>query len=712
MHCGFDPSGYFAVDPASLNMLPEGSPNEAFSISLEECIVHVTSDEHAIMRIGCGAKSFQVLDQRKALPFNEFVRVEGPCETSTNIWADLSFGLQHDGNDLESGALAMPFQATVFMTPGWTLVNLGVERLSSVMANLTPVWIILDYFSKYFSSEAFGNPYFEAVSSKETLKRKLESAAKCNRPSARNPTLNLEFRLWLLRPMLCIPSDTTKIDAPTLRVKSNSGFWYRFKSLDSYTSQEMGSTNLSIQFSSEFQTPDMCRDGLSWRDTGIHNRAKQLVDGLSFGLRVDLNGETKHADYALCLPMWQHLIDKPTDRCRVSSSELEVRPVELPRPTVCTPATTIKRDLGMSFCEITVVVEVLPQASTIIFAFLGFGTDADDELTNADLGGNEEDSTISPEPSFTINARVESLRFFIIDPTLGVHLPLAVFSLSILKLSISRLGIKNDTPRLSNGDSHPSDLHLIVETTFWADYFKLGATRSWEPLIEPFVCLILYEKSVCRGEGLTLNSDHPFHVNVTGALLLTLEDAIASLSRAVAETFVDAKFEKKETKLQPMKEKPLFVEQVLATGDRNLEIDHQVPEPLNPDERIAFSLMNLTGQRIRIHQLLERIETKEHNASLVTYLEHSEATRLELQATVSVIQNLHLVEVPFPGLPHSPRETGSEVSTSHSVDIQLPGFKWIEGISVDTSGRRFDHIVPRSPLCNRKFQMIGDWETQ
>ena len=707
MHCGFDPSGYFEVDPESLNMLPEDSHGEAFSLSLTEFMVHVTTDEHAVMRIGCAARSFQVLDQRKVSPFNEFVRVEGFEKASTNIWADLSFGLQLDGSDLESGALAMPFQATVFMTPGWTLVNLGVERLSSVMVDLTPVWMLLDYFSKYFSCGAFGNPYFEAVANKETLKLKLKASVEFDRPFSPAPSSNIDFRLWLLRPVLCIPSETSKIDAPALIVKSNTGFWYQFKSLPSYTSQEMGSTNLSIQFCNEFQAPGMCRDGLSWRNASVHNRAKQLIDGLSFGLRMDFNSETKHADYALCLPMWQHTVDKPADRCKVVSSALEVRPVELPRPTVCTPTTTITRDLGMPFCEVTVIVEVLPQASTMLLAFLGFGTNPEEKLTSDELGGEGMDSTTSPEPSFAISARLESLRFFIIDPTLGVNLPLAVFSLSILKMTSSRLGTTADTPQVPKGGCPPSDLHLIVEVTFWADYFKLGVTRSWEPLIEPFVGLILFEKSRSRGAGLTLSSENPFHVNITGALLLTLEDAIASLSRAVAETFVEAKSEKKGAEPEPSNDKHCFVQQMLTTCDGIMEIDHQIPEPLNSDERISFSLLNLTGQRIHIHQLLRRFESKEDRSSLVTYLQHSEATRLEFQATVSMIQNLRLVEVPFPGLSHSPRDAGIEVTASHSVDIQLPGFKWLEGISVDTSGRQFNHIVPRSPIVQSKVS--NDW---
>lgn len=37
--------------------------------------------------------------------------------------------------------------------------------------------------------------------------------------------------------------------------------------------------------------------------------------------------------------------------------------------------------------------------------------------------------------------------------------------------------------------------------------------------VEPFKCLVLYEKSVSRGKGITFNADCPLHFNVTSALI-------------------------------------------------------------------------------------------------------------------------------------------------------------------------------------------------
>ena len=88
---------------------------------------------------------------------------------------------------------------------------------------------------------------------------------------------------------------------------------------------------------------------------------------------------------------------------------------------------------------------------------------------------------------------------------------------------------------------HTSYLFL-VQATIFIDYFKLGLTRNWEPFVsrgflcsfllyeyktytsfslqvEPFKCLVLYEKSVSRGKGITFNADCPLHFNVTSALI-------------------------------------------------------------------------------------------------------------------------------------------------------------------------------------------------
>lgn len=66
-----------------------------------------------------------------------------------------------------------------------------------------------------------------------------------------------------------------------------------------------------------------------------------------------------------------------------------------------------------------------------------------------------------------------------------------------------------------------SHIQTMVKTTLFVDYFKLGLTRNWEPLVEPFKCLVLYERCTDRGKGITFNADCPLHVNVTSAVIGT-----------------------------------------------------------------------------------------------------------------------------------------------------------------------------------------------
>jgi hypothetical protein len=132
----------------------------------------------------------------------------------------------------------------------------------------------------------------------------------------------------------------------------------------------------------------------------------------------------------------------------------------------------------------------------MLLSFLGV---SDEGSNDEPVAAGDKQKVVS---SFSINTHIESLRLFVIDPTLGVHLPLASFSLSTLQIMGSKLGDCVDGQVISRRDSPPSDLQVTIKTKLWSDYFKLGITRSWEPLLEPFVCVVLYEKSLRRGEGL------------------------------------------------------------------------------------------------------------------------------------------------------------------------------------------------------------------
>ena len=742
----FDEPGYFAEDPRSLQLYAPSKGKTrirtqpgllAFKVALSDCVLRMMSDIDGILRLACGASSFRVADERRGSEFNDIFLVgEQATESNQNssrgdyasqmgvdeqvphaerrAWADLSWGLDCNVQTL-SDVLPQPFQVSLFMTPGWCLTNLGFENADAILADFSPIWILLDYFASYFSTAAYGNPTFEVAERKNELKSVLRGDRVNDFGSAKRDSMNVDFRLWLLHPCICVPDSLTVSDTPSLSIECATGFWYHYRSIGTCSLQEMGSTDLSLRFSEEFIRPAACRT------ESVDRNARTLIDGLSFGLRMNFNADNQHTDYVLRMPLYDPQLHDVNAICCVASHEYDIKPIELPLPTVCIPFVEPAREMGSFISEVTIYLEALPIASSLLqnlisgpapetkAAAAGYA----DLSNNGDGHSNGLSNTKNGRPSFALVAHVDSFRIFAIDPVLEKHLPVAMLCLSPVEVNVSQLRASGDEELVHSREAFPDDLQVTIKMLVWADYFKLGATRSWEPLLEPFRCLVLYERSKRRGHGLTLDSDDTFHLNITGSLLLTLDENINSFSRAISETFGDksrGSNECSQSSALPTETPGASVDDQLHTDDGHaLNIRHQIPKPINTNGRIAFSFRNLTGQKIRIHQLIGSGSSKT-SKNIVSYLDHHQTTILTFDATISVIRNLSIVEMPFPGLQNSHRFNRGVRLVDHEVDVQVPGFRWLPGISVNTSGRKFDSLIPVSPNVLEKVQ--NDWRLQ
>jgi len=741
----FDESDYFAEDPRSLRLYAPrkgkiGKRTQAgllaFRVVLGDFVLDMKSDKDGILRLACGSSRFVVADGRRNTKFEDVFLVGGPVaesdqdsgakesdseiheqvsEIERKAWADLSWGLDCDVGTL-SGVLPQPFQVTLFMTPGWCLTNLGFEHADAILTDFSPIWILVDYFASYFSNAAYGNPVFEAAERKEALKRDLRGNHVDDMDSEKQASMNIDFRLWLEHPSICIPQSVAVIAAPSLSIDSSTGFWYHYRSIGTCTLQEMGSTDLSLRYWEEFRQPSVCRS------SNMERNARTLVEGLSFGLRMNFNSESQHTDYVFRMPMFDPKLHDVNSVCSVNSPEYDIKPIVLSSPKVCIPFVEPTREMGPIISEVTIFVEVLPVVSSLLQNLVSSPADTPSAVEEAAQlsGGNDgqlKDITVTArneeESSFAIIAHIDSFRMFAIDPVLEKHLPIASMCISPLDMNISQLSGTKDDKLVASGEAFPSDLQVAIRLHIWADYFKLGTTRSWEPLLEPCRCLVLYERSKRRGQGLSFNSDDAFHLNITGSLLLTLDENISSFSRAISETFGDKKMGSRQSSQSSVavKEAPgaCVHDQLLAGDGPALVIRHEIPKPISSDGRTAFSFRNLTGQKIRIHQLLGQ-GSSSASKSVVAYLDHEETTTLSFDATISVIRNLSIVEVPFPGLQNSHRPDRGMSLVDHEVDVQVPGFRWLPGISVNTSGRKFDSLIPVSNTVLEKVQQ--DWRLQ
>ena len=127
--------------------------------------------------------------------------------------------------------------------------------------------------------------------------------------------------------------------------------------------------------------------------------------------------------------------------------------------------------------------------------------------------------------------------------------------------------------------------------------------------MEPFEFQILYETSNERGQGYSINSDCPLHFNLSGALLSLLSETIDSFRIIIGETFGEKddrtkSMRRTDSSMALSKDQGgAHIKDITKTTDgRNeMNIIHEIPKTLKGEDRVAFSLRNLTGQRIRIH---------------------------------------------------------------------------------------------------------------
>lgn len=354
-----------------------------------------------------GASSINLTDERRTGSFQRVLSSD-PTLPHQISWADLSWGLREDVRTLDS-SLPQPFQASVFMTPGWSMTNLGIQSAEMVAHDLSWIWLLLDYFKSYFTDPAFGNPGFEAQKWSHRIKNALRrSTSQDVLPFVPLPGLHVDFRLWLCRPILCLPSDYFDSQAPSLIISSDTGLWYRYKSIEQFSSQEIVSTDMNLSFANEFLSPERFR-----KDTGSGSSGtiglRPLIEGLSFGLRYDCNNKCNHKDVSVIVPF----LGENIPSCSVVGQELEVEPIALAPPKVLKPFQNPTRQFGNQSCDITCVIEAFPITSATMKNFFSGPSEV-----NKTFAPQEEDDDESP-PTFSVSAKVGDVRMFLIDPDLG-----------------------------------------------------------------------------------------------------------------------------------------------------------------------------------------------------------------------------------------------------------------------------------------------------
>ena len=784
----FEMVGYFLdidwrcyFDESTSSDVEYGKPT---SLIASDMYLQMTTGSDSTMRVACSATTFAIVDrcgERSTFPHafavGEREGVAGETFASPKYFSakgnhffestphiDLSWGLDSGRRTLMQQDLPLPFQVTVFMTPdNWCLINLGVNGLDATSVDLSSVWSLLEYFSPYFQDERHGHPAFSAENQRlgalttllarsgkqrDGLQSKVDSAADAEADSC----MNLDFRMWLLRPSLVIPSNGKSMRDPCLCLESDTGLYYRYKSIgEDFSTQEICSPGMSMVMTKDYMQPLEARGirGVSGADVGV----KTLVENFSFGVEYSYDTKSNHMNVSVQMPLdLAETKSASVSRLGIESSDLQVQPLILPQPTVCKPITTPNRHLGGSICDVYFSYDYLDLATKQLLGFIQSPIDdsgMQEPVANSSMAGDDGAKTPSDnvakedeDYTFSVCSRVNGFRAFLSDPILGMHHPIAAICVPSLVGTASRLPASEDNApnaSLLARTVNANDLQAGLDLHFWVDYFKIASMRCWEPLIEPYKCILLYEKSSHRGQGITFNADCPLHVNISGALLETIDDTINSFSSFRMGVFGKAKNRDHDLRemqrlssmrLAAYEERHLFFEETIQ-GRR---IMHHIPSPLAENDRVAFSLTNHTGERLRIHQSFggSTATAFDHDAvptnprARITYVEDALSAKLEFPATISVVRNLEVIEEAFErdgamggaskhgrhrrlesGRTGAGERSRIHIDSSHTIDVQIPGFRWLKDMSVDAVGKRFYPLVPRSADIREKLE--DDW---
>jgi hypothetical protein len=202
-----------------------------------------------------------------------------------------------------------------------------------------------------------------------------------------------------------------------------------------------------------------------------------------------------------------------------------------------------------------------------------------------------------------------------------------------------------------------TSIQVGTKFEFWAEYFS-NTIRMFEPLIEPYKAFCLYEASADRGPTFIFQADSDFHWNVTGAALDVLDQAVRVF---VEPASADGNGDNLEANSCTdshdllgdggafLVEDALFDDKNVSFSTETSSATHgkfmeKVPRKMLPGERVAYSLTNLTGQKICV------VQPQKEMCLQLSYINNNECMELKFDATFCAMRNMIVQEIPFEAL--------------------------------------------------------------
>ena len=413
MRCTYDPANFFPKDPELLSLME--AEGDFLSIILTHAICGIESNADLVTRVGLVATSISLSDGRlcsEGIP----QEIQAKGESSSGATLDMGWGLKCGRSVADSG-LPSPFQLTVFLTPdNHCMVNLGIDKANATLADINPIWILLEYFGLYFQDEAYGHPSF--------------LAQLCNRPDDTthddcNDRLNMDFRLWLANPNLVIPSRTGEREEMCIMLETD-GLYYRYRSFGSnYSSQEILGNGLAVVVLSNYVHQSSRGLRQVSGSVATYGYPRTLVDDLSFSAIYDYNSETKYTRFTLSVPPLPVPPGMEVGN-GIEHGDTDAKPFCIPSPTVCKPFLSPSRTTcSYEDTNVYISYEYMKVAADYLLAFISPPKPTDHVETAGDQSQTDN--------IFSVVVHVERLTFIISDPVLGMHRSVAMRHASLLR---------------------------------------------------------------------------------------------------------------------------------------------------------------------------------------------------------------------------------------------------------------------------------------
>ncbi len=689
-------------------------------LSIDGLIFHSRSDAGETNRIAAAASFIEIKDTREPISTAYPIILSASCASSIEsddgiiryFDPDFDYGLHMKPESvMKSANIPIQFSYLKSQLSNWSTSNIGLDNLDLRIENADMLWILIDYFSCYNKSPAYGNP---AASVYQTL------------PSEKKPYSGTDVRLFVTRPHISIMQNPMNVKSSSLFLETEKGVFYRFVcDSESSTKMELNVFDVALVIMKTFRPPPEAR-GMRG-SAGSGRGVRTIVEFLSLAYSLENHSRDSTVDSLLHIFYADRNTSTVEDKdnfvqlehshykyqMKDSNSEEHTEFVaDIARPKCIFPLTNVDTKFDTSYNVVTSYEDVMFIVAAVK-EFLKIKADPtssndgeeskkpvnEDEI--ADSGGrlSSKDQLSALVKKFTV-LKIANMKLVIVDNILGLHLPLAQVFVDNVDLNLTQRMHHNLV-----GDKASSEVGAYAHILLRSDYFN-NLKKCWEPFMETFDARCFYEENPLRGKGLTLRVLSDAHFTVSGALLRTLDDAInmvkshnLNTDNESLQSFAFEPGSQINLNLSDSSSRELksinstqalrrITKKEASDASRQEHAEHVLTAPLSDAVRVGFSILNLTGQPLRYFQQWEGSQ------NTVEYVDDNTRGLLNCVASTKKIRNNDIIEEAFNIQTEGEVITRKYQVVGHKVAVQLSGYEWISSVQADEPGVKFQVLAP------------------